>query len=196
MGDAADDLARGGWCWKHVATEGIGPMSGRSRRSERQEERREFGVGGTAYRYQMRQKVLSFGDDYWIENADGDRVFRIDGKALRLRDTLDFEDTHGRRLCRIQTRVLHIRDTMAVEDPDGETMATVHKKLISPLREKWTVDVEHGDNLDIHGNLVDHDARWPRCPNGGSGFGTPTACRSPRTWMPSWSLLRLWPSTR
>src|SRR3954466_13899679 len=157
MGEAAGELTHPGWCCKHAATKGIGPMRGHSRRTERKEERREFGVGGTAYRYQMRQKVLSFGDDYWIENADGDRVFRIDGKALRLRDTLDFEDAHGRRLCRIQSRVLHVRDTMAIEGPEGDTMATVHKKLITPLREKWIVDVEHGDNLDIHGNLVDHE---------------------------------------
>src|SRR5689334_808184 len=105
-------------------------------RRERLADRREFGVGGSAYRYQLRQKLLSFGDDYWIENADGDRCYRIDGKALRLRRTLDFEDTHGTRLCRIQTRVMHLRDTMAIERPDGATLALVHKKLITPLREK------------------------------------------------------------
>ena len=127
------------------------------RRTERQEERREFGVGGTAQRYQMRQKLLAFGNDYWIENADGDRVFRVDGKAMRLRDTLDFEDVSGNQLCRIQTRVMHIRDTMAIERPDGSTLATVHKKLITPLRDKWVVEVEQGADLDIHGNLVDHE---------------------------------------
>jgi uncharacterized protein YxjI len=132
-------------------------MGLRSRREERHDERREFGIGGTAHRYQMRQKILSFGDDYWIENADGDRVFRIDGKALRLRDTLNFEDAQGQRLCRIQSRVMHIRDTMAIEGPDGDTLATVHKKLITPLREKWVVEVEGGDDIDIHGNLVDHE---------------------------------------
>ena len=124
---------------------------------ERQADRREFGVGGSAYRYQLRQKLLSFGDDYWIENADGDRCFRIDGKALRLRRTLDFEDTHGTKLCRIQTRVMHIRDTMVIEKPDGTNIALVHKKLITPLREKWRVEVENGDDLDIHGNVVDHE---------------------------------------
>jgi uncharacterized protein YxjI len=132
-------------------------MGLRSRREERQDERREFGVGGTAHRYQMRQKILSFGDDYWIENADGERVFRVDGKALRLRDTLNFEDAQGQRLCRIQSRVMHIRDTMAIEGPGGDTLATVHKKLITPLREKWVVEVESGDDLDIRGNLVDHE---------------------------------------
>ena len=60
----------------------------------------------------MRQKLLSIGDDFWVENEDGDRVFRVDGKAVRLRDTLDLEDAHGTTLCRFQTRALRIRDSL------------------------------------------------------------------------------------
>ena len=40
----------------------------------------------------MRQKLVSIGDDYWIENDQGERVFKVDGKALRARQTLIFED--------------------------------------------------------------------------------------------------------
>ena len=32
----------------------------------------------------------------WIENDDGDRVFKVDGKALRVRDTFVLEDASGR----------------------------------------------------------------------------------------------------
>jgi uncharacterized protein YxjI len=127
------------------------------RRQQRREERRQFGLAGTAERFQMRQKLVSFGDDFWIENDAGDRVFRVDGKALRLRDTLDLEDARGTRLYRIQTRMLHIRDSMAIEDPDGGRIALVHKALISPLRERWKVDVEDGDDLEVQGNIVDHE---------------------------------------
>ena len=127
------------------------------RREQRREERRQFGLAGTAERFQMRQKLVSFGDDFWIENGAGDRVFRVDGKALRLRDTLDLEDARGTKLYRIQTRVLHIRDSMAIEDPDGGRIALVHKALISPLRERWKVDVEDGDDLEVQGNIVDHE---------------------------------------
>ncbi len=34
-----------------------------------------------ATRYQMREKLFAIGDDFWIENQDGDRVFKVDGKA-------------------------------------------------------------------------------------------------------------------
>jgi uncharacterized protein YxjI len=123
----------------------------------RREERQTFGRGGTAVRYRMRQKLLSIGDDYWIENDHGDRVFRVDGKALRLRETLFFEDTDGHKLCRIQHRMMHIRETMELEKPEGGRLALVHKALITPLRERWKIEVEGGQDLEAHGNIVEHE---------------------------------------
>jgi uncharacterized protein YxjI len=132
-------------------------MGLRDRRQERRDERREFGARGDARRYQMRQKLVAIGDDFWIEDDEGRKVFRINGKALRLRNTMDLEDAHGTKMCRIQTRVMHLRDTMEIEHPDGGRMALVHKALITPLRERWKVDVEHGDDLEVQGNIVDHE---------------------------------------
>jgi uncharacterized protein YxjI len=133
-------------------------MGLRDRRAKRQDERETFGRGGTAHRFQMRQKMVSIGDDYWIQNEVGERVFRVDGKAMRLRDTLDLEDAHGTQVCRIQTRVLHLRDSMAIEDPEGERLALVHKALISPLRERWKVDRPEGqDDWSIQGSITDHE---------------------------------------
>lgn len=132
-------------------------MSLGRRREKRRTERQVFGRDGSADRYQMREKLMSIGDDFWIENADGQRVYRVDGKALRLRKTLDLKDVDGSTLCRIQARVMHIRDTMDIEGPDGERLARVHKALISPLRERWKVDVDTGPDMEIQGNLVDHE---------------------------------------
>src|SRR6478752_5498830 len=70
------------------------------RRDDRREERQTFGRGGSANRFQMRQRMISISDDYWIENEGGEKVYRVDGKALRLRNTLDLEDAHGTKLCR------------------------------------------------------------------------------------------------
>src|SRR4026207_94317 len=85
-------------------------------------------------RYKIRQKMFSIGDDFWIENQDGRRVFKVDGKALRLRKTLIFEDMNGNKLCQIQERWLPIKETMAIDGPDGEQLAVVKKALIAPLR--------------------------------------------------------------
>jgi uncharacterized protein YxjI len=132
-------------------------MGLRDRRERRHEERATFGRGGDARRYQLRQKMLSIGDDYWVEDEDGERAFRVDGKALRLRKTFHLEDLDGQRLCSVQKRIMHIRDTMEIEGPQGDRMALVHKALISPLRERWKVDVEGGTDLQAHGNIVDHE---------------------------------------
>jgi uncharacterized protein YxjI len=108
-------------------------------------------------RYKIRQKMLSIGDDFWIENQEGERVFKVDGKALRLRKTLIFEDMKGTRLARIQERLLAIKDTMVVEDADGNQLAVIKKGLIAPLGDHWTVNVRGGPDLDVQGNILDHE---------------------------------------
>jgi uncharacterized protein YxjI len=108
-------------------------------------------------RYKIRQKMFSIGDDFWIENQQGQRVFKVDGKALRLRKTLIFEDLNGDKLCQIQERWLPIRETMAIDGPDGEQLAVVKKALIAPLRDRWSVNVKNGPDLDVQGNILDHE---------------------------------------
>ena len=81
----------------------------------------------------------------------------MDGKALRLRKTLVLEDTEGHKLAKIQEKVLRIKDAMEVEDADGHRLAMVKKALISPFRERWSVEVEDGPDLDIKGNILDHE---------------------------------------
>jgi uncharacterized protein YxjI len=129
----------------------------RGRREQRQEDRQEFGRGGTAEHYQMRQNLISIGDDFWIENDRRERKFKVDGKALRIRQTLIFEDANGQELCKIQERMLRIKDSMEIEDPGGQRIAMVKKALITPLRERWVVKVGDGPDLDVQGNILDHE---------------------------------------
>ncbi|MBP8975010.1 MAG: LURP-one-related family protein [Anaerolineae bacterium] len=126
------------------------------RREQRREERATFGRGGTATRYRMRQKLVAFGDDFWIENEAGQRTFKVDGKMLRVRDTLFFEDMQGQTLCKIQEKLLRVRDTKTIEGPNDEPLATVRKALITPLRDRWTVKIGDGPDLDVQGNILDH----------------------------------------
>jgi uncharacterized protein YxjI len=129
----------------------------RGRREQWREERREERHGGGAVHYRMRQKLVSIGDDYWIETDTGQRVFKVNGKALRLRKTLIFEDAGGRELAKIQERVARIRDSMEIEDADGHRIAMVKKALISPLRDRWAVSIEDGPDLEIQGNVLEHE---------------------------------------
>ena len=50
----------------------------------------------------------------------GQKAFKVDGKALRVRKTLNFEDAHGNVMCKIQEHMLRVKDSMEVEGPDGK----------------------------------------------------------------------------
>lgn len=134
-------------------------MRGRreERRDDRQEERQTFGRGGNANRYKMRQNLVSIGDDFWIEDERGQRVYKVDGKALRVRSTLIFEDARGQELAKIQEKMVRVRDTMEIEGPNGQTIGTVKKAMITPLRERFSLDIPGGGDIEIQGNLLDHE---------------------------------------
>ena len=49
-------------------------------------------AGSGEHRYQMREKLASIGDDFWIENGASERVYKVDGRALRIRETFKIKD--------------------------------------------------------------------------------------------------------
>jgi len=104
----------------------------------------------------MREKMVSFGDDYWIQNEHGQKAFKVDGKALRVRSTLNFEDAHGKKIYQIQEKKLRVKDSMEVEDAQGNRVAIVKKAIISPIRDRFSVSIKGGSDLDVKGNIVDH----------------------------------------
>jgi uncharacterized protein YxjI len=105
------------------------------RRRARRAEAPEGAPAGT--RYLLREKLLTFGDDFWIEDDRGERIFLVDDKVLR------------------------VRDTMAIER-DGDKVATVRKALITPLRDRFTVDLEDGGRLEVEGDILDHEYQITR----------------------------------
>ncbi len=110
-------------------------------------------------RYRMVEKLVSIGDDFWIQNDHGQRVFKVDGKSLRVRDTLIFRDSHDFVICKIQQRIGRVRDTMEVEGPSGQQMATVKKAMITPLRDRFVVKVGDGPDLEVEGSIMSHEYR-------------------------------------
>ena len=115
---------------------------------------RRGGPGGT--QYQMREKMFAIGDDFWVETGVGERAFKVNGKALRARDTLVLESPTGDELFTIQEKKLRVRDSMDVER-DGRTVATVKKAVVSPIRQRYSIDVEGGGDMEAKGNITDHE---------------------------------------
>ena len=126
------------------------------RRDDRQAGPGPAGGGGPDH-YQMREKMFTIGDDFWIENERGEKVYKVDGKALRVRSTLILEDRSGRELARIQEKMLRVKDSMEIEDASGKRVGLVKKALITPIRERWVVKIKDGPDLEVQGNILNHE---------------------------------------
>jgi uncharacterized protein YxjI len=111
--------------------------------------------GPEGTRYTMREKLFAVGDDFWIETDGGERVFKVNGKAMRVRQTFVLENRSGEELLKIQERKLTVRDKMEIER-DGDTAATVKKALIG-FRDRFSIEVAGGGELHAKGNFVDHE---------------------------------------
>ncbi|MFD7426846.1 LURP-one-related/scramblase family protein [Streptomyces sp. NPDC059814] len=104
----------------------------------------------------VRERVFGIGDDYWIEDADGRKVFLVDGKAMRLRDTFELKDAQGRIVVEIKQKLISLRDTMLIER-DGEQLAKVKRKRLSLLRNHYRVTLVDGTELDVSGKILDRE---------------------------------------
>ena len=60
-------------------------------------------------------------------------------------------------LCKIQERKLRVKDSMEVEGPDGGQVAMVKKAIISPVRDRFSVKIKNGPDLEVKGNILDHE---------------------------------------
>lgn len=113
-------------------------------------------------RFQMKQRLFTIRDRFWIKDQNGRNAFSVTSKLIRVRDTLVFADASGRELYQVQQKLLRIRDTMEIETPAGKTAAKVHNALITPLRDRWQINVPGGQDLTTQGNILNHEYKISR----------------------------------
>jgi len=109
----------------------------------------------------MREKLASIGDDFWIENGAGQKVYKVDGKAVRVRDTLVLEDMNRQEVATIKEKLVSVRDVMTIER-GGQNLATIKKAMFTPLRERFTVERADGGSYDVQGKITDHHYTFER----------------------------------
>ena len=125
-------------------------------------------------RYLVKEKIFSIGDDFWITDEQGNSVYLVDGKAMRLRQTFELKDGSGAVAATIRKKVLSLHDSMDIER-DGAVIATVKKAIISPIHHRSVVELADGGELEAVGNILDKefDIR-----SGGTGIA-----RISRSWF-------------
>ncbi len=115
-------------------------------------------------RYKMRQRLISIGEDFTIEDEHGNPVYTVDGKVLRIRETFVIEDQQGNEVATIREKKLALRDSMTILR-GRETIATI--RTWSLRATFWITSMLFaGDARQLH-----------RCRNIGSRCATPTASR-------------------
>ena len=106
--------------------------------------------------YALHRALFSFSGDAWIEDADGARVFEIDGKAFAIGRTVDLLDANGALLYTLHQRVLSFRPTFEISR-DEQLVATVQKALFSFIGDKFSVALAAGGTLEASGDFLDHE---------------------------------------
>src|SRR5215471_21535826 len=124
-------------------------------------------------RYVMRQKLLSWGDDFVIKDETGQDAFYVDGKVFSLGHQLSFQDMEGNELAFIRQKLLSWGPTYEIYR-EGELAAVVKKELFTFFKCRFTVDVPGPDDLEAEGDFLDHEYVFSRngdavagCPNNG-----------------------------
>ena len=112
-------------------------------------------------RYVLKQKLLSWGDDFHIRDEAGRDVYFVDGKAFSLGDRLSFQDLEGHELAFIKQKLLALGKTYEIHRGGG-LAAVVKKALFAPFRHRFTVDVPGPDDLEAEGNFTDHEYTFRR----------------------------------
>jgi len=112
-------------------------------------------------RYVLKQKLLSWGDDFVIKDEDGNDVFFVDGKAFSIGDKLSFQDMHGNELAFIRQRLLAWGKTYEIFR-GGQLAAVVKKELFAFLHHRFMVDVPGPDDLEAEGNFLDREYEFRR----------------------------------
>ena len=112
-------------------------------------------------RYIMRERILSWGDDFTIRNDDGKDAYYVDGKVLSFGDKLSFRDADGTDVALIDQKLLSIGPQYEIIR-GGKTVAVVKKQLFTLFRARFTIDVPGPDDLEAKGNFLDHEYSFER----------------------------------
>jgi uncharacterized protein YxjI len=103
-------------------------------------------------RYLLRERILSWGDDFSITDADGREAFHVDGRVFSFGDKLSFKDRDGNEVALIDQKLLSIGPQYDIIR-GGKVVAVVKKHLFTLLRARFTVDVPGPDDLEARGEL-------------------------------------------
>jgi uncharacterized protein YxjI len=119
-------------------------------------------------RYVIRERFFHLGEDSDITDEAGRPVYHVDGQVLTLHDTLILRDPAGQEVARVHRKLLALVPTYEITT-GGRQLAEVRKHFFTPFVERFTIDIPGPDDLEMEGDLLDHEYTIRR---GGQTVGT------------------------
>ena len=104
----------------------------------------------------MSQKWLSFGDDFTVQDEQGREAFFVDGAAFSWGKNLSIQAPRGNEVGYIAQKLFSWGPTYEITR-GGRVAAIVKKELFTFFRCHFSVDVPGPDDLDAHGDFLDHE---------------------------------------
>lgn len=107
-------------------------------------------------RFVIRERFFAIGNDSDIMDESGQPVLQVDGKVFTLRDKLVVKNLSGQEVATVQRKMLSFRPTYEISI-GGQEAAEVRKHFFTPFRDKFTIDIPGPDDLEMSGNIWDHE---------------------------------------
>jgi len=106
--------------------------------------------------YVVRERMFRLGEDSDITDGAGQPVLHVDGKVLSLHSRLVLSDPSGREVGQVHRKLAALRPTYEITF-GGKNAAEVRKHLFTPFGERFTIDVPGPSDMEISGDLLDHE---------------------------------------
>jgi uncharacterized protein YxjI len=107
-------------------------------------------------RYLVRDRMLAFHEEAWIETEHREKVFKVNKKLLSFRDTFTFVDRQGNHVASIVKKVFTLHHTILIKR-EGELMGWISKRAFGLFGDRFKVVLRDGRRLRIAGNIWDRE---------------------------------------
>lgn len=105
-------------------------------------------------RYQIRQKIFSFGDNFVIRGENEEPRFIVKGKVFSFGDKLSLQDINGNELYYIEQKLFKFLPEYHIFN--NAAQAAVVKKEFSFFKPRFLIESRYG-SYEMEGNIFGYD---------------------------------------
>jgi uncharacterized protein YxjI len=108
-------------------------------------------------RYRMTTELAVLDGDFFVLNDAGEHVYRFSSQSIVKDDKIRIEDIRGRFLYEASAHSALKQARIAICDASGAEIAAVLRRQVSPLLDKFAVELSDGRTLSVDGNVSTHE---------------------------------------